>query len=162
MALRNVVIEGDPILRKVCRPIDPVTDRIRTMLDDMLETMRESQGVGIAAPQVGVMRRAFIIEPEPGRVIEFINPEILESSGSQVFSEGCLSVPGKVGEVERPEYVKVKAIDRNGEEFIMELEEFDAVVFSHENDHLDGILYIDKAENLRDLPDEEEYEEEEE
>lgn len=150
MALRNIVKEGDEILRKECRIIDPVTDRTRTMLDDMLETMRESAGVGIAAPQVGVMRRAFIIEPEPGEVTEFINPVVLESSGSQICTEGCLSVPGRFGEVERPEYVKVKALDRNGEEFEIELSGFPAVVFSHENDHLSGVLFIDKAVNLRD------------
>lgn len=149
MAIRNVVKEGDPILRKKCRPIDPVTDRTREMLDDMLETMRVAEGVGIAAPQVGVMRQAFIIEPEPGRVHEFINPVVLESSGSQICSEGCLSVPDIIGDVERPEYVKVKAVDRNGKEFEMELEGFDAIVFSHENDHLSGTLFIDKATNLR-------------
>lgn len=158
MALRNVVKEGDEVLRKICRPYKDVSDRTREMLDDMLETMRDSMGVGIAAPQVGVMRRAFIIEPEPGRVIEFINPEVLESSGEQWGVEGCLSVPGLIGDVKRPEYVKVKALDRNGEEFEMELEGFDAIVFSHENDHLDGILYIDKAENIRDAIEEDEEE----
>lgn len=160
MALRNIVKLGDDILRKECRPVEPVTDRTRIMLDDMLETMRDGQGVGIAAPQVGVMRRAFIIEPEPGNVTEFINPEILESSGTQICTEGCLSVPGKYGEVERPEYLKVRALDRNGDEFEMELEGFPAVVFSHENDHLSGVLFIDKATDLRDESEfaEEEYE----
>lgn len=161
MALRNVVVEGDDILRKVCRPYSEVTDRTRTLLDDMIETMRDSMGVGIAAPQVGIMRRAFVIEPEPGtgEVIEFINPEILESSGEQWGVEGCLSVPGKIGDVKRPTYVKVKALDRNGEEFEMELDGFYATVFCHENDHLDGTLYIDKAINIRYADDDEEEEE---
>lgn len=150
MALRNVVTEGDEVLRKICRPYKDVSDRTREMLDDMVETMRDSMGVGIAAPQIGVMRRAFVIEPEPGRVIEFINPEVIESTGEQWGAEGCLSVPGVIGDVLRPEYVKAKALDRNGEEFEIELTGFDAIVFSHENDHLDGILYIDKAENIRD------------
>ncbi len=162
MALRNVVVEGDDVLRKVCRPYADVSDRTRMLLDDMIETMRESMGVGIAAPQVGVMRRAFVIEPEPEKVMEFINPEILESSGEQWGVEGCLSVPGKIGDVKRPEHVKVQALDRNGEPFEMELDGFEAVVFCHENDHLDGILYIDKALNIRDAEEAEEAGEEEE
>lgn len=158
MALRNIVVEGDEILRKHCREVDKITDRTKVLLDDMLETMRMENGVGIAAPQVGVMRRIFITEAEPGRVIEFINPEIIELRGEQTGAEGCLSVPGLVGDVTRPEYVKIKAIDRNGDEFTLELEEFDAVVTCHEFDHLEGILYIDKAENIRSAAAEEEEE----
>lgn len=115
----------------------------------MLETMREEGGVGIAAPQVGIMRRIFVTEAEPGRVVEFINPEIIEVRGEQTGAEGCLSLPGLIGDVTRPEYVKIKALDRNGDEFTLELEEFDAVVTCHEFDHLEGILYIDKAQNIR-------------
>ena len=108
MALRNIVVEGDEILRKKCREVSEITDRIKLTLEDMLETMREEMGVGIAAPQVGVMRRMFIAEPEPGRVYYMINPEILEKSGSQIDDEGCLSVPGMIGTVERPQYIKIR------------------------------------------------------
>lgn len=149
MAIRKVVTEGDEILRKRCREVSEVTDRIRMTMEDMLETMREQYGVGIAAPQVGVMRRMFIAEPEPGRVYFMINPEILEQSGSQIDDEGCLSVPGLIGTVERPERIKIKAMDLDGVEHVYEFEDFDARVMCHEYDHLEGILYIDKAENIR-------------
>ena len=122
MALRNIVKEGDPILRKKCRPVDEVTDRIRMLLDDMIETMREAQGIGLAAPQVGVMRRLFVTEPEPGKTYEFINPEILESEGEQKITEGCLSVPGLIGDVDRPTHIKVRAMNRDNEVFEAELE----------------------------------------
>lgn len=162
MAIRNVVIEGDEILRKKCREVTEVTDRIKLTMEDMLETMREQFGVGIAAPQVGIMRRMFIAEPEPGRVYYMINPVILEQSGSQTDDEGCLSVPGKIGTVTRPDYIKIEATDLDGERKIYEFRDFDARVMCHENDHLDGILYIDKAENIRDAADAyDEYEEEE-
>ena len=117
MALRNLVIEGDPLLRKTSRPVDEITPRIIKLLDDMADTMYyEGRGIGIAAPQVGVLRRVFIVDvgDEHG-LIEFINPEILETSGSQIDNEGCLSVPGKTCEVERPQHIKVKALNRNGE-----------------------------------------------
>jgi len=149
MAIRNVVTEGDEILRKRCREVSEVTDRIRMTMEDMLETMREQYGVGIAAPQVGIMRRMFIAEPEPDRVYYMINPEILEQSGSQIDDEGCLSVPGMIGTVERPEKIKIKAMDLDGVEHVYEFEGFDARVMCHEYDHLEGILYIDKAENIR-------------
>jgi len=157
MAIRNVVTEGDEILRKRCREVSEVTDRIRMTMEDMLETMREQYGVGIAAPQVGIMRRMFIAEPEPERVYYMINPEILEQSGSQIDDEGCLSVPGMIGTVERPEKIKIKAMDLDGVEHVYDFEGFDARVMCHEYDHLEGILYIDKAENIR--PVEEEMEE---
>ena len=160
MALRNIVVEGDEILRKKCREVGQITDRIKLTLEDMLETMREEMGVGIAAPQVGVMRRMFIAEPEPGRVYIMINPVMLEQSGSQLDDEGCLSVPGKIGTVERPYYIKMEALDINGEKQVYEFSDFDARVMCHEYDHLDGILYIDKALNLRNA-DEEYYEVEE-
>lgn len=162
MAIRNVVIEGDEILRKQCREVTEVTDRIKMTMEDMLETMREQLGVGIAAPQVGIMRRMFIAEPEPERVYYMINPVILEQSGSQTDDEGCLSVPGKIGTVTRPDYIKIEATDLDGERKVYEFRDFDARVMCHEYDHLDGILYIDKAENIRDAADAyDEYEEEE-
>lgn len=149
MAIRKVVVEGDEILRKKCREVTEVTDRIKQTMGDMLETMRAEMGVGIAAPQVGVMRRMFIAEPEPDRVYFMINPEILEKEGEQESDEGCLSVPGKIGTVTRPERIKIKAMDLDGNENVYDFEGFDAIVMCHENDHLDGILYIDKAVNLR-------------
>ena len=157
MALRNIVVEGDEILRKKCREVGEITDRIKMTMQDMLETMREQYGVGIAAPQVGIMRRMFIAEPEPGRVYFMINPEILEQSGSQIDDEGCLSVPGMIGTVERPERIKIKAMDLDGVEHTYDFEGFDARVMCHEYDHLEGTLYIDKAENIR--PVEEDFEE---
>ena len=149
MALRNIVLEGDEILRKRCREVTDINDRIRMILDDLIETMRDQNGIGIAAPQVGVMRRMFVIEPEEGEVIEFINPVVLESSGIQTGEEGCLSVPGYVGTVDRPEYIKVEALDRYGKKTVHEATELKAVAISHELDHLEGILYIDKAEDIR-------------
>ena len=154
MSIRNVVTEGDEILRKRCREVTEVTDRIKMTMEDMLETMREQYGVGIAAPQVGVMRRMFIAEPEPGRVYYMINPEMLEQSGSQIDDEGCLSVPGMIGTVERPQKIKIQAMDLNGEIQVYEFEDFDARVMCHEFDHLEGILYIDKAENIRSVEEE--------
>ena len=153
MALRNIVTEGDEILRKHCREVTEVNERIKTTMEDMLETMRAEMVVGIAAPQVGIMRRMFIAEPEPGRVYYMINPEILEQSGSQTGDEGCLSVPGMIGTVERPDYIKIRALDINGAEQVYEFSGFDARVMCHEYDHLDGILYIDKAENIREAYD---------
>ena len=153
MALRNIVTEGDEILRKHCREVTEVNERIKTTMEDMLETMRAEMGVGIAAPQVGIMRRMFIAEPEPGRVYYMINPEILEQSGSQTGDEGCLSVPGMIGTVERTDYIKIRALDINGAEQVYEFSGFDARVMCHEYDHLDGILYIDKAENIREAYD---------
>lgn len=155
MAIRKIVTEGDEILRKHCRPVTEVTDRIRMTMEDMLETMREQYGVGIAGPQVGVMRRMFVAEPQPGRVYYMINPEILEQSGSQVDDEGCLSVPGLIGTVERPSHIKMKALDLSGEEQVYAFDDFDARVMCHEYDHLEGILYTDKAENIRDAAQEE-------
>lgn len=114
MAIRHVVKEGDAILRKHCREITEITDRIRTTMEDMLETMRQEQGVGIAGPQVGVMRRMFVAEPAPGEVYFMINPEILEKEGSQTGEEGCLSVPGLVGTVERPQKIRMRAQDLDG------------------------------------------------
>ncbi len=162
MAIRNVVLEGDEILRKQCREVSEVTDRIKMIMEDMLETMRSQFGVGIAAPQVGIMRRMFVAEPEPGRVYYMINPVILEESGSQEGDEGCLSVPGKIGTVTRPDYIKIEALDLDGEKKTYEFHDFDARVMCHEYDHLNGVLYIDKAVNIRDAEDDySDYEDEE-
>ena len=150
MALRNVVKRGDEILARKCREVSEINDRIITLLDDMIDTMHEDMGVGIAAPQVGVARRLCIIEPEEDRLVELINPVILESEGEQLSVEGCLSVPGLIGDVVRPERVVVKYMNRNGEEIVEEFVDFEAIVVSHEMDHLDGILYVDKATNVRD------------
>lgn len=149
MALRNIVVEGDEILRKRAREVAEVNDHIRMILDDMLETMRAYDGSGIAAPQVGILKRMFIAEFE-GQVIELINPEIIETEGTQTEDEGCLSVPGMIGAVERPAYIKMKGLNRDGEEVVYEGTGFLPIVLSHEYDHLDGILYTDKATNIRD------------
>ena len=149
MAIRKIVTEGDDILRKHCREVSEVTDRIREAMQDMLETMRSEQGVGIAAPQVGIMRRMFVAEPEPERVYFMINPVMLEQSGSQSGDEGCLSVPGLIGSVERPSHIKIEALDLDGNKQVYEFDDFDARVMCHEYDHLDGVLYIDKAEHIR-------------
>ena len=153
MALRNIIKEGDPALRKIARPVGEVTDRIRVILDDMVETMHANNGVGLAAPQVGIIRRMFVCEPEPGRVVCMVDPEILSEEGSQECEEGCLSVPGYVGTVTRPKKVTVKYKDRDGAECTMDAEDFAANVVCHEYDHLDGILYVDKARNVH-IPEE--------
>lgn len=158
MALRKVVVRGDEILSKRCREVSEVTDRIKETLDDMVDTMREELGVGLAAPQVGIMRRMFVAEPEPGRVYYMINPEIYFEEGSEEDYEACLSVPGLIGIVERPQKIKIRALDRDGVEHDYEFEGFDARVMCHENDHLNGVLYTDKARDIRpaEVPSEEE------
>jgi peptide deformylase len=148
MALRNIVKEGDEILRKRAREVTEINDHIRMILDDMLETMRDEEGSGIAAPQVGILKRMFIAEVD-GEVIELINPEIVETEGIQIEDEGCLSIPGMIGTVERPEYIKMKGLNREGREVVYEGTGFLPIVLSHEYDHLDGILYTDKAVNIR-------------
>jgi len=149
MALRKVVVRGDEILSKRCREVSEITDRIRETLDDMVDTMREELGVGLAAPQVGVMRRMFVAEPEPGRVYYMINPDIYYEEGSEEEYEGCLSVPGLIAIVERPQKIRIRALDRDGVEQDYEFEGFDARVMCHENDHLNGVLYTDKAHDIR-------------
>lgn len=148
MALRNIVLEGDEILRKRAREVTEIDDRIRMILDDMVETMKANDGVGLAAPQVGIFKRIFVAEVD-GEIIELINPEILESDGVQFEDEGCLSIPGMIGTVERPDYIKMKGLNRQGEEVVYEGSGFLPIVLSHEYDHLDGILYTDKAVNIR-------------
>ncbi len=166
MAIRNVVTEGDEILRKHCKEVKEVTPRIRETLEDMLETMRESMGVGIAAPQVGIMRRMFVAQPDPfdeERVFYMINPVMLEmSEEKEMGPEGCLSVPDMVGDVERSVRIKIEATGLDGERKVYDFEGFDARVMQHEYDHLDGILYTDKCQNLREADyEEEDFEEEE-
>ena len=143
MAKLNIVKFGDEGLRKVCRPVDAITPRIITLLDDMIETMRAANGVGLAAPQVGILRRIAVIEVEEGKVYELINPKIIAYSGEQVGNEGCLSNPGKYGTVKRPMAVTVRATNRHGEEYELVGREFLARAICHECDHLDGKLYTD-------------------
>ena len=150
MAIRNVILEGDPMLRKKSKPVREVTDHIRETMHDMVETMREKEGVGLAAPQVGVMRRMFVAEPVPDEVYFMINPEMLEQDGSQIGEEGCLSVPGLEGTVERPSHIKIRALDLDGNEQVYDFEDFHARVMCHEYDRLEGILYTDKATEVFD------------
>ena len=150
MAKLQIRKVGDEALRKVCRPVDTITPRVLTLLDDMVETMRAANGVGLAAPQVGILRRIVVIEVEPGEVVELINPKIIAFSGEQDGQEGCLSVPGRWGMVKRPMHVTVRALNRKGEEFEITGHELLARCFCHELDHLDGGLYIDKAYSMDD------------
>ena len=145
MAILNIVKDGDEILRRKCRPVENITPRITRLLDDMKATLHKANGVGLAAPQVGVLRRICIVECEPGELIELINPEITEMSGEQEEVEGCLSVPGKWGVTKRPEKVTVKATDRHGNSFTVEGEGLLARALCHEIDHLDGIIFYDKC-----------------
>ena len=155
MALRKLRYDGDPLLRKQSRPVKEINRNIRTLVEDMLETMYDAQGVGLAAPQVGVLKRVVIIDVGNGPNI-MINPEILETSGEQCGNEGCLSIPGKLGEVTRPYYVKAKATDLDNNEYIIEGEELLARAICHEIDHLNGILYTDLATKIMTDEDEEE------
>lgn len=147
MALRNIRTVGDDILTKRAREVKENTEKIQTLIDDMIETMNDADGVGLAAPQVGVLKRIFVIDcsEERNEPIVFINPEILETGGEQTGSEGCLSVPGKAGIVTRPDYVKVKALNREFEEFVLEGTELMARALLHENEHLDGHIYTEKV-----------------
>ncbi|MCQ2514672.1 MAG: peptide deformylase [Ruminococcus sp.] len=144
MAIRQIVKEGDDILTKKCRPVVKFDERLADLLDDMAETLHLANGVGLAAPQVGILRRLVIIDIGEG-VIELINPKIIAYSGDQESVEGCLSCPGEWGITHRPEYVKVKAQNRFGEEFTIDGKELLAKAFCHEIDHLDGILYKQKV-----------------
>ena len=136
---------GDDILRKICRPVEAITPRILTLLDDMTETMRAADGCGLAAPQVGVLRRVVVIETEPGQVIELINPKIIATAGVQEAVEGCLSVPGRSGVTRRPKHVTVRALNREGKTVEISGSDLLARAICHELDHLDGKLYIDCA-----------------
>lgn len=156
MAKRKILTDSDPALRQVCKPVEKITPRIETLLDDMIETMRAANGVGLAGPQVGVLRRIVVVETEPGNPIELINPVIVDYAGEQEGAEGCLSLPGRSGIVKRPMKVKVRALNRKGEEFTVEGTELLARAFCHELDHLDGTLYTDRAEYMLDEDDFEE------
>ena len=168
MALRNVREIGDPILEKICRPVKEMNDRTRELIADMFDTMHESNGVGLAAPQVGILKRIVVIEVEEGESYVLINPEITAQDGEQTGEEGCLSIPGMVGMVTRPEHVKVRALDENMEPFELEAEGLLARACCHEFDHLDGHLYRELAQGPlhrageteeQENPDEEETEE---
>lgn len=145
MAIRTIRVQGDEVLTKKSRPVKEMTPKIKVLIQDMLETMYEAMGVGLAAPQVGILKRIVTIDVGEGPII-LINPEILETSGEQTGEEGCLSVPGMAGQVTRPNYVKVKALDMDMKETIYEGEELLARAFCHEIDHLDGKMYTDLVE----------------
>ena len=147
MGLRKILTDKDPALHKVCRPVEKFDGRLHKLLDDMKETLIDANGVGLAAPQVGILRRVVLVDTGD-EVLELINPSLLETSGEQVGAEGCLSVPGKYGIVKRPNYAKVRAQDRNGNWFEAEGEELIARCFCHELDHLDGILYTEVMERF--------------
>ncbi len=145
MALRTIRIQGDPVLTKKCREITEMTPKLMTLIEDMLDTMYEANGVGLAAPQVGILKRIVVIDVGEGPVV-MINPEIIESSGEQTGDEGCLSLPGKAGVVTRPNYVRARALDENMEEYEIEGTELLARAICHELDHLDGHMYTEKVE----------------
>lgn len=146
MALRQIRVMGDEVLTKQCREVKEMTPRLKTLISDMFETMYDACGVGLAAPQVGILKRIFVVDTTGDTPRVFINPEIVETSGEQTGEEGCLSVPGKCAIVTRPNYVKVRALDENMEPFELEATELLARAVLHENDHLDGHLYVEKAE----------------
>ena len=150
MAKLNIRKIGDPVLRATCRPVKEINQRILTLLDDMTETMRAADGVGLAAPQVGVLRRVVVIETPDSGLIELINPTIIAVDGEQEGYEGCLSVPGQSGIVKRPMTVTVRALDRHGRAFELTGTELLARAFCHELDHLDGKLYVDIATDIED------------
>ena len=145
MALRTIRVEGDPVLTKISRPVDKMTPRIQDLITDMLDTMYEAMGVGLAAPQVGILKRIVVIDVGDGPII-LINPEIIEKSGEQTGDEGCLSVSGMSGQVTRPDHVKVKALNEDMEEVVYEGEGLLARAFCHELDHLDGHMYTELVE----------------
>lgn len=161
MGIRNLRIDGDPLLRKVSREVTELSDKIRLLIEDMMDTMTENDGVGLAAPQVGVLKRVIVVDvsdvdPEvlkdenaPAEPIALINPVIIEKDGEEVGQEGCLSVPNLTGDVKRPSRIVVKAKNEKFEDVVFEAKHFFARVLCHEIDHLNGVLYIDKAENLR-------------
>ena len=148
MALLNILKKTDPTLRKKSREVTEITPRIITLLDDMIETLHDANGAGLAAPQVGVLRRVCIVETEETGLVEFINPVIIATEGEQEELEGCLSIPGEWGYTRRPERVTVRALGRDGKEFTVTGERLAARAFCHEIDHLDGILYTDKAVHM--------------
>ena len=164
MALRKIVLQGESCLTKVCRPVTEFNGRLHTLLDDLKDTLLDSGGVGLAAPQVGILRRVVIVINEADEVLELVNPEIVAQSGEQTGLEGCLSVPGKWGIVTRPDVVRVRAQDRYGDWFEVEGEGLTARAFCHEIEHLDGHLFVEHIdhflsdEELRDYLEQEERE----
>ena len=149
MAIRKILTDEDPVLHKVCKPVENFNERLWMLLDDMQDTLRESRGVGLAAPQVGVLRRVFIMDVGEG-LMECINPKILEEEGDQECVEGCLSSPGQYGIIHRPQTVKLQAQNRDGKFFIVKLSGLAAECAAHETDHLDGILFKSKVERMLD------------
>lgn len=147
MALRTIITQGHPTLAKIARPVTVFDKKLETLLDDMIETLDDANGVGLAAPQIGILRRVVVVDSGE-RIIELVNPEIISTSGEQDGLEGCLSVPGKYGMVKRPNYVKVRAQDRTGAWFEVEGEELTARCFCHELEHLDGHLFVEKAHRM--------------
>lgn len=145
MAIRKIRVDGDDILRKQCKEVDKMTPRIATLIDDMFDTMYEANGVGLAAPQVGILKRIVVIDIDDGNPLCLINPVIVSTDGEQTGDEGCLSLPGLVGKVSRPNHVVCRALNENMEEIEVEGEELLARAICHELDHLDGVLYKDRA-----------------
>lgn len=154
MAIRNIVKYGDDVLTKKCRAVEKFDDRLAQMIDDMFDTLYDSNGVGLAAPQVGILRRITVIDTGDGERYELVNPEIISAEGEQTGTEGCLSYPGKFGIVTRPNKVKVKAQDRHGEWHEYEGEELLARAFCHEIDHLDGHMFMEKVKEWIETEDE--------
>ena len=159
MGLRKILTDKDPALHKVCKPVEKFDAKLHKLLDDMRDTLIDSQGVGLAAPQIGILRRVVLVDVGD-EILELINPVMLETDGEQVGPEGCLSVPGKYGLVKRPYYAKVRAQDRNGDWYEAEGEELIGRCFCHELDHLDGIIYTEVMERFL-TEDELQYDEEE-
>lgn len=151
MAIRNIRTDEDPILRKISKEVKDINDRTKTLIEDMFETMYHSDGVGLAAPQVGILRRIITLDDQEGLRGAFINPKIVEKDGEQVGPEGCLSVPGKQGTVNRANHIVVNYMDIDGEEKTLEAEGFTARIFQHEIDHLDGIIYTDLATEIHNI-----------
>ncbi len=160
MAIRTILTVPDEGLGKVCKPVKEVNDHVRMIIDDLTETMRNANGVGLAAPQVGILRRIVVVEVD-GKLYELVNPEIVSTVSWQLEEEGCLSVPGLAGKVKRPGKVTVKALDRNGKPVVYEGTDLLARAFSHEIDHLDGIVYTSKAKEVHELVDDEQEDTEE-
>lgn len=148
MALRRIVLQGEDCLTKVCRPVTDFDNRLHILLNDMTDTLLDSGGVGLAAPQVGILRRVCVVQNENDEIIELINPEIVYTQGEQTGLEGCLSVPGKFGVVTRPEVVRVRAQDRDGNFFEVEDSDLTARCFCHEIEHLDGHLFVEHTDHL--------------
>lgn len=149
MAIRVIVKDPDPLLREVSKPVTKITPRMHKLLDDMAETMYDAEGVGLAAPQIGISKRIIVVDPADGTgLIEMINPEMIEATGKALGPEGCLSIPGVNGDVNRYDRIKVKGLDRHGNEIVIEAEDFLARIFQHEIDHLNGILFTDIAESI--------------